>query len=465
MRFVRAGRAMGAEKTVAMINRAGELALIGVLALASPAEAQDTTPAAPPQTAAPSPAPQAPPATAPAPQAPTPSATSAPSPTEPGATQQSGAAPSGTGASGTRGSGSNRAARSRTQRYTWHGAWRDRARGTRTPQPRPTTAPTPLASPTATAPATPVPSSGAQPDLAPAPAVVQRAPRAQPSPAAAMPSVATGPLWPWVAGGGLLVLLAAGWAMARLRREEAGDTPAVEMEAPLAIEPEPEVPVSDVVAVPVVPTSPSAPPPPLPKATSVATPPLSPLSLVAASEAEHAPARRRPEPVAAPGARPRLTLDFRPIRAGVNLLSATAEAEVTVTNTGDAPADEVRAEMRLVSAHAGQDEEIAAIYVKPIARPAVPPFALAPGEAMQVRLTAALPRETIRVLTASDRPMFVPLAVVNVATQGGAVQAGQAFAIGIERPGSDKLAPFWLDGPSRMYNSVAARPHGEPLER
>ena len=151
--------------------------------------------------------------------------------------------------------------------------------------------------------------------------------------------------------------------------------------------------------------------------------------------------------------RARLEIAFRPIRAGINLLSATSENEIVVTNTGDAAADDIRMLVRLFSAHGSQDAELADFYDQPIARPSVPAFSLEPGERRTLTSVAALPRDAIRPLTAGGRPMFVPVAAVNLAytTLGAPAQFAQAFAIGIERVDSPKLAPFWLDTPPKGY--------------
>ncbi|WP_174293012.1 hypothetical protein [Sphingomonas bacterium] len=162
-----------------------------------------------------------------------------------------------------------------------------------------------------------------------------------------------------------------------------------------------------------------------------------------------------------------LSVTFRPIRAGLNLLSATSENEIVVTNTGDVTAEDVRVLTRLTSAHTGQEAEIATLYDAPIVRPATPAFTLQPGEQRVLTSIAALPRDAIHTLTAGGRPMFVPIVAVNVtyATAGIDGQFAQAFAIGVERVDSSKLAPFWLDAPPRSFDQVAARPHAVAVER
>ena len=177
------------------------------------------------------------------------------------------------------------------------------------------------------------------------------------------------------------------------------------------------------------------------------------------------------EPVAAPvpstDPRARLAMTLRPMRAGLNLLTATSENEIVVTNVGDGPAANIRMAVTLISAHADHDAELAALYDAPIGRSAVPPFTLEAGEQRVVTTVAALLRDAIKPLTAAGRPMFVPIVAVNMtyAAAGSDARLAQAFAVGVERVDSSKLAPFWLDVPPRSYDQVAARVHGAALER
>lgn len=156
-----------------------------------------------------------------------------------------------------------------------------------------------------------------------------------------------------------------------------------------------------------------------------------------------------------------LTLALRPRRAGLNLLTATFDAQLVVRNEGEAGAGDIRVDVRLTSARDGQEGELAALFADTGGRPAAAPFALAPGEERTLDVLATLPREAIHVLSAGGRPMFVPVAAVSVRYASGDVrgQTAEAFAIGVERDGAAKLMPFWLDGPGRMFDSIAARPH------
>lgn len=169
-----------------------------------------------------------------------------------------------------------------------------------------------------------------------------------------------------------------------------------------------------------------------------------------------------PPPPLAPVARPRIEIGIDPRRAGLNLLSATAEVELLLRNDGDATATGIAIDVRLINAQSAQDAELGAFFAAAMARSAVPPFEIAPGEEQSIRAVATLPRDSIVPMIAADRPMFVPMITFDVRYDRGddsRAQTAAAFMIGIVRDGSDKLAPFWLDTPTRMYDTIAARPH------
>lgn len=169
----------------------------------------------------------------------------------------------------------------------------------------------------------------------------------------------------------------------------------------------------------------------------------------------------------APAATPRLSLAMAPRRAGLNLISATAEAELIVRNEGDAPAEAIRIGATLLEAGRGQESAVAGFFAEPVARPAAAPFGLAPGEERRVRIVVARPRDAIHGVPAGRRAMFVPVVAVNALHRHGddAGQSARAFALGVELPGETKLAPFWLDQPPRMYDGLAVRPYGPVVER
>lgn len=258
------------------------------------------------------------------------------------------------------------------------------------------------------------PAAAASPTIEPEPAPTPSDKKLPPIETIILPQPRASVLpWRWLGGGAGLLTLALVWLIARRRHEEPGETDAA---------------VDEVT-----------------EATQDVLDTASPLPMAGFA---------------------RLMVDLRPMRAGLNLISATAECEMTITNSGAAPATDVRASVFLTSAHDGQAAQFADFYADATARPAIPPFALAPGEERRFRAVTALPHDAIHALEAAGRPMFVPLVAVAARYHDGdkARRVGRAFALGIERSGSAKLAPLWLDGPARSYEGVAARAYGEAVE-
>ncbi len=196
-------------------------------------------------------------------------------------------------------------------------------------------------------------------------------------------------------------------------------------------------------------------PAPVPKAAEDRPEPMAAAAAVPAPPVPSIP--RQPAPPPLPPEPSFLAITAKPLRVGLNMLSATIEAEVTVHNSGATPIGRVAVDLRLLSAHAGLDGELVELARQPQGRPIVPAFALAPGETRTVRGVTALPREAIHVIDAAGRPMFVPILAAAAHTDWGVARC--AYAIGLERVDSAKLSPIWLDQPGRMFDQVAARPH------
>jgi LPXTG-motif cell wall-anchored protein len=250
-------------------------------------------------------------------------------------------------------------------------------------------------------------------------------PEPEPTLAAPQDAVTTRrPPWLWPLLIGLIVLAGAGLFVWRRRR---GDTPI-----------EPFVPHETIA-------------PELPPADAV-TPTAAVTPVMAAAAAPRFLDQAAAEPAA------RIDLDEPAVsRAGVNMVTATADVTVVVRNPSDVPARGIALDIRLTSAQPGQDAAIAAMFAAPVVRPATPPFDLAPGETKRVRALATMPRDSITVLQAGGRPMFVPVVAIRAVHAGG--QTVSVHALGIERPGQAKLGPFWLDQPMRMFDTIGVRPH------
>ncbi|WP_343545363.1 hypothetical protein [Sphingomonas paucimobilis] len=319
-------------------------------------------------------------------------------------------------------------------------------KATPTPRPAPRAAPTPAPSPTPAALPVPEPSPTPEPPATrlpdPESTPVNRGDPAMDgmtisndqsaTPAIAAPGTTapeqgetdrrTLPFWPLLAGTGIAALIIGIW----LGRRSGNRPRALPAPPPRAAEPA----APDLAAAPA----------PRPAAVPVATP---------------RPAA--PPPPALPPEPSFLNIEARPLRVGLNMLSATIEAEITVRNTGATPIGRVAVDLRLLSAHAELDGQLIELAHQPQGRPIVPPFALAPGESRTVRGVSALPREAIHVIDAAGRPMFVPILAAAAHTDWGVARC--TYAVGLERSDSVKLSPIWLDQPGKMYDQVAARPH------
>ena len=450
------------------------LATMTMLASASPALAQ-TEQTAPvrgleglanpaPQTNATVPIPDAPKIVLPT-ETPTPQRTPTPRPTDKPATEKTNAAKTNAAKTGaTKTTAERPAARNEPETRTRSGT--DAARSSTPAESARVAEPAPVATPAPEPTVAPPPTEAPVTDAAPQPAP-QTVPDATPAPTS-QPTIAApeaGRAMPlWLSLAVIVVVLAALWVLRRKPRGRRQD----QMELETVAEPTPEPAAPEPVARPAAaaaaaaatatPVEPKA----TPAAPAVATVPT---TAIAAPKFLEPRAKTPPPPPAAP--RARVTCDLRPLRAGLNLLSATVECELVVTNTGTAPAEAIRTGVALLTAHAGQDTDLARFNAAPIGRPATPPFALAPGESRTIRTVVAIARDAIQTMTAANRPMFVPVVATNIlyATAGDDAQTARAWVVGIERVDSAKLAPFWLDAPARMFTTVAARPHGAEFER
>lgn len=339
---------------------------------------------------------------------------------------------------------------------------------TQSPQPlapAPAALPTPLPAATPTEAPSPIPT--ATPTAEPLPPVVLPPipePTGEPSPVA--PDLDHGfRLQGWQAyaaiGGGAATLFLLGWLtfVWLRRREEIVDEPAPERRVHTvfdlgAADTSPALPPRSAVpeAPPQTPLPPAPPPPPVP------VPPVpAPVPAEAASVLPESPAPAAQEV----SARARLDIAFKPKRAGTNLLSAAVEYQIVVTNAGDAPARLVTTDVRILTAGADQDAILQRLFAAPIEKPIIAPFEVQPGETATLDGMALMPKEILNVMTVGDRTLFVPVLAINLRYEweGGSGQTATSYVIGINRGEGAKLAPFRLDGASRMRDDVSQIPY------
>jgi len=166
------------------------------------------------------------------------------------------------------------------------------------------------------------------------------------------------------------------------------------------------------------------------------------------------------------GLKPELNFQFVPDRAVVTEREVMLQFDVVLTNSGAAPARDVLVEAKLVPAHAGQDQEIAAFFQQPEATgdrmAGIPPL----GK-VSLKSAVRLPLDQLHSFEVEGRKMFVPLVAFNILfrSSGGEGQASASFLVGRGNDGDDKLAPFRLDLGPRIFRGLSARPHSMGLSR
>ena len=277
----------------------------------------------------------------------------------------------------------------------------------------------------------PTPSSGQPPSFAPATFP-------QPTSAVSSPVEDTGsgsiPLWPWIAA--LLAAIGAGaWYFRRQRSGYAfagagGDASAFDLSPAPA--PPRAAPVPKPQPVPRA---------PVPGAASAPRPATAPVGIVSTR------------------LRPWLEIEFSPEAAIVDDEKGAIQFEVTLFNSGSAPAREVHVEGALFNASPDQDQVLGQFFAQPGGqggeRITVPPL-----QRMSFRSVVSLPREQLRLFEVEGRTLFVPLVGFNAvySFSNGQGQTSTSFIVGRNSNG-EKMAPFRIDQGSKTFRGLGAREH------
>jgi hypothetical protein len=158
--------------------------------------------------------------------------------------------------------------------------------------------------------------------------------------------------------------------------------------------------------------------------------------------------------------RPWLELEFKPDRATATPTEATVQYELTIRNTGNMAARDIRIEARMFNA--GAEQEIGAFFTEPVrerTQPALP--IIEPRSEVTVRSSLVMPKENLREVTVQGRRLFIPTIAFNVAYDWGENRSGQtstSYVVGREAEApSERMGPFRLDLGPRLYRSVGQR--------
>jgi hypothetical protein len=299
-----------------------------------------------------------------------------------------------------------------------------------------------VARPTVTAPASGV-------AAAPAPARPLASPGAT---AAALPPAEDGfSLLPWLAA--LFVALGAGaiFLFLRRRQAEAAGVGEIDIVTPRVAEPRPQ---------------PRAPvPAPQPRASAPA-PRHDPVPTQRQAPTAAPPPPSEGGAIVSTGLRPWIEVELVPDRALLDEKGAAIAFNVTLFNSGSAPARDVSIEACLINAGSGQDAELGNFFGRDRKQsdtiPVIAPFARVP-----LRTAVRLPKDSIREYEVEGRRLFIPMVAVDARYRwaSGEGQTAVSFMVGRGKEEDDRLAPLRTDQGPRSWQGLGARRYEKGLRR
>ncbi|NYT42010.1 hypothetical protein HZY97_14665 [Sphingomonas sp. R-74633] len=317
-------------------------------------------------------------------------------------------------------------------------------------------APAPVADTPTAPPSSPVPVQDAAP--APVAAPVDTTPAPEPAPVAVDSSTTTTSsspvLWPWLLGG--LALVIAGLAvflLSRRRRNDEAVTTEPAYAEPVYVAPVAAAPVVEPVVAPVSERiDPRAVPPAI-------TPEVVPVA-EQVEEAEIAEARKDDlagvaDAVAPVSHRPWIELGLRPVSAGTSEEEAMVDFELTVGNSGDTEARNVRISSFMLADEA-EGTEMDRLLTEHRSDTIVPPVSIEPGDGTRVDAHLAVPKGE---LGRTFNPVVVAEARYTL-PDGSEARTSAAFRIG--RPAYE--GGIGAIGSSRPHvvDDLAAELYGQP---
>lgn len=179
--------------------------------------------------------------------------------------------------------------------------------------------------------------------------------------------------------------------------------------------------------------------------------------------------RATPQPsgVVAANLRPWIELELEPSQAVVSDEQAAIAFDVTLFNSGSAPARDVAVEACLINAGQQQDVQLSEFYTSPgEVKDKIP--AVAPMTRITLKSAVRLPREAVREYEVEGRKLFIPMVAVSSRYRwsSGEGQSGASFLVGSAAANdSAKLGPLRLDQGARGWKKLAARRYEKGIRR
>ena len=217
-------------------------------------------------------------------------------------------------------------------------------------------------------------------------------------------------------------------------------------------------------------------PAPLPRAAAPSQEPLAqrplpttlrpkPDALVSSAPPAAAPPAK-PVGIVATSLRPWIDVELTPDRALVDDNGAAIAFNVTLVNSGSAPARDVSIEACLLNAGTRQDAELSEFYLKPKKSSDSIPV-IAPMARVPLRTAVKIPREMIHEYEVEGRKLFMPMVAVSTCYRwsSGEGQTGASFLVGKGQEAEERLAPLRVDQGNRSWQRLGARRYEKGLRR
>ena len=179
---------------------------------------------------------------------------------------------------------------------------------------------------------------------------------------------------------------------------------------------------------------------------------------------EHEAAAAAPAAKPEPQLRPWLELELKAERAQSTDAEAMVQFVLEITNTGKAPARNLRIDVKMLNAGQEQDKEIGSFFRtagRESTKCSLP--GIAPGMTGAIKGEVAMPREEMRAVVLDNKYLFVPVIAVNALYDWGEGRTGQtskSYLVGreLEQP-SAKMGAFRVDQGPRIWRTVGQRQH------
>ena len=179
-----------------------------------------------------------------------------------------------------------------------------------------------------------------------------------------------------------------------------------------------------------------------------------------------APSPARPVGIVASSLRPWIDVELTPDRALVDDKGAAIAFNVTLVNSGSAPARDVSIEACLLNAGARQDAELSEFYQQPKKSSDSIPM-IAPMARVPLRTAVKIPREMIHEYEVEGRKLFMPMVAVSTRYRwsSGEGQTGASFLVGKGKEEQERLAPLRIDQGTRSWQGLGVRRYEKGLRR